>query len=76
RCDLTRVIWRSSEPIMMPDSEQEMFGIVNNVVFPTGIDVIDEHAADVYYGMADARIGVARMWLRPEACMEDSTEAA
>jgi hypothetical protein len=30
----------------------------------------------VYYGMADARIGVARVWLRPEAGMEEGTEAA
>ncbi len=36
RLDLTRVIWRSSEPVMTPDSAQEVFGIVNNVVFPTG----------------------------------------
>jgi predicted GH43/DUF377 family glycosyl hydrolase len=37
---------------------------VPNVVFPTAIEPVDEAQAsayDVYYGMADARIGVARL---------------
>jgi predicted GH43/DUF377 family glycosyl hydrolase len=38
---------------------------VANVVFPTGIDRRDDLGAsdrfDIYYGMADDRIGVARM---------------
>lgn len=36
---------------------------MNNVVFPTGIDTPPGCAPrtyDVYYGMADSRIGVAR----------------
>jgi predicted GH43/DUF377 family glycosyl hydrolase len=33
--------------------------VVPRVVFPTGVDVQDD-ALDVYYGMADNRIGVAR----------------
>jgi hypothetical protein len=40
-------------------------GIVANVVFPTGIDRRDDLGSpdrfDVYYGMADNRIGVARL---------------
>ena len=40
-------------------------GTVDNVVFPTGIDRRDDLGApdrfDVYYGMADDRIGVARL---------------
>jgi predicted GH43/DUF377 family glycosyl hydrolase len=31
------------------------------VVFPTGIDVRIGGEADVYYGMADYRIGAARL---------------
>jgi predicted GH43/DUF377 family glycosyl hydrolase len=49
---------------------------VNNVVFPTGIDVRDDRTMDIYYGMADARIGAARMWLRSTAADEEETEAA
>jgi predicted GH43/DUF377 family glycosyl hydrolase len=42
-----------------------LYGVVDNVVFPTGIDRRDDIGApdrfDVYYGMADDRIGVARL---------------
>ena len=45
--------------------EQERQGTVANVVFPTGIDRRDDLGTpdrfDVYYGMADDRIGVARL---------------
>ena len=61
RCDLSRVLWRSAEPVMTPDTALEQSGIVNNVVFPTGIDLAADGTVDVYYGMADARIGVARV---------------
>ena len=57
--------YRSQEPILRPELPQERDGIVANVVFPTGIDRRDDIGApdrfDVYYGMADSRIGVARL---------------
>ncbi len=57
--------YRSSEPVLTPELPQERSGIVANVVFPTGIDRRDDLGApdrfDVYYGMADNRIGVARL---------------
>ena len=34
-----------------------------NVVFPTGVDTPRAGVIDVYYGLADARIGVARLTL-------------
>jgi predicted GH43/DUF377 family glycosyl hydrolase len=74
RWDVRRVLWRSSEPVLIPNTDQELFGIVNDVVFPTGIDRISDHVVDVYYGMADARIGVARMQLNPEACQDGFSE--
>ena len=44
---------------------KERHGIVPNVVFPTGIDRRDDLGQpdrfDIYYGMADSRIGVARL---------------
>ncbi len=61
-----RVIrYRSSEPVLSPMLSQERRGTVPNVVFPTGIDRRDDlglpDCFDIYYGMADNRIGVARL---------------
>ena len=60
-----RVLYRSPEPILVPDSPLELEGAVDAVVFPTGIDRRDDLGQpdrfDVYYGMADDRIGVARL---------------
>ena len=61
-----RVIrYRSAEPVLTPVLPQERHGAIANVVFPTGIDRRDDlntsDRFDVYYGMADNRIGVARL---------------
>lgn len=59
------ICYRSRHPILTPDLPLEHRGIVANVVFPTGIDWRDDLASpnrfDIYYGMADDRIGVARL---------------
>jgi predicted GH43/DUF377 family glycosyl hydrolase len=55
--------YRSPRPILAPEQEGERIGIVPNVVFPTGLDMPGADLIDVYYGMADARIGVARLTL-------------
>jgi len=59
------VRYRSPEPVLTPELPQERRGTVPNVVFPTGIDRRDDLGSpdrfDVYYGMADKRIGVARL---------------
>jgi predicted GH43/DUF377 family glycosyl hydrolase len=59
------VRYRSQEPVLTPQLPHERVGAVANVVFPTGIDRRDDLGApdrfDVYYGMADNRIGVARL---------------
>jgi len=56
--------YRSAEPVLTPELPQERHGTIANVVFPTGIDRRDDLGTpdrfDVYYGMADNRIGVAR----------------
>jgi predicted GH43/DUF377 family glycosyl hydrolase len=61
-----RVIrYRSAEPVLTPALAYERSGTVANVVFPTGIDRRDDLGVpdrfDVYYGMADSRIGAARL---------------
>jgi predicted GH43/DUF377 family glycosyl hydrolase len=57
--------YRSAEPVLTPLLPEERRGTVANVVFPTGIDRRDDLGSperfDVYYGMADSRIGVARL---------------
>jgi predicted GH43/DUF377 family glycosyl hydrolase len=59
------VLFRSYAPAMMPEGVDELHGTVNNVVFPTGIDVRADRTFDFYYGMADAKIGRARLELAP-----------
>lgn len=59
--DPRQVLYRSPTPILAPNMPDEQRGIVDNVVFPTAVDVRDQNRIDVYYGMADARIGVARL---------------
>jgi beta-1,2-mannobiose phosphorylase / 1,2-beta-oligomannan phosphorylase len=56
-----RVTARSAVPLLEPETAGETDGIVPNVVFPTAIDEREDGTADVYYGMADSRIGVARL---------------
>ena len=59
------VVYRSAEPVLVPALPEERSGTIANVVFPTGIDRRDDlgrpDCFDVYYGMADDRIGVARL---------------
>jgi predicted GH43/DUF377 family glycosyl hydrolase len=75
-----RVIrYRSVDPVLMPVLPQECDGTVANVVFPTGIDWRDDLGTpdrfDVYYGMADNRIGVARLDLPEKIPAEAAADA-
>lgn len=78
------ILHRSTEPVLTPLLPQERNGTVSNVVFPTGIDRRDDLGSpdrfDVYYGMADNRIGVARLdvpeSLWPEALADPSRTKA
>ena len=56
-----KVLYRSERPMLAPEEETETAGIVDNVVFPTALDVRDAGRIDIYYGMADSRIGIARL---------------
>lgn len=58
--DPSRVLARTAVPLLAPETEDEMSGIVPNVVFPTAIEEIDGQRW-VFYGMADSKIGVARL---------------
>lgn len=58
--DPSIVLARTSEPLLEPATAEETSGIVSNVVFPTAIERIGD-ADYVFYGMADSKIGVARL---------------
>jgi predicted GH43/DUF377 family glycosyl hydrolase len=58
--DPGRVLARTPEPIFVPETADEREGIVPKVVFPTAIEQVDG-VHYVFYGMADTRIGVARL---------------
>ena len=74
-----KILYYSTEPVIKPETKDELEGIVNNVVFPTGIvertDLRFSHRAfgytervfDVYYGMADRLIGRFRLTVVEEA---------
>jgi predicted GH43/DUF377 family glycosyl hydrolase len=68
------ICYRSVEPLLTPQLPQERHGVVSNVVFPTGIDRRDDlgqpNRFDVYYGMANQKIGVARLEL-PESLLPE-----
>ncbi|MCU1447173.1 glycosidase [Cryobacterium sp.] len=63
--DPTIVLSRTSEPLLKAETADETSGIVPNVVFPTAIEEV-EGQLFVFYGMADSKIGVARLDRRAE----------
>jgi predicted GH43/DUF377 family glycosyl hydrolase len=65
------VLYRSPSPILVPETGEETEGVVPNVVFPTGWDDRGEGRVDVYYGMADLRIGAARLQI-PDQLPEET----
>lgn len=60
--DPSRIVARSAQPLLEPASDAERHGTVANVVFPTALERVDD-TFYLFYGMADSRIGVARLGL-------------
>lgn len=56
--DPSRVLGRTAEPFLAPETAFERIGFVPNVVFPTGV-VRDGETLLVYYGAADCSTAVA-----------------
>jgi predicted GH43/DUF377 family glycosyl hydrolase len=74
-----KIIYRSPKPVLSPQSESELRGIVDNVVFPTAIDPrpdIGPRTFDFYYGMADWSIGAARLTLGDSEGAREPAESA
>jgi predicted GH43/DUF377 family glycosyl hydrolase len=68
--DPRKVLYRSAEPVLSPGTREEQVGIVNNVVFPTGVLPLPDGRVQVIYGMADQAIGLAET-IRPVFQAED-----
>ncbi len=64
----SKVLARTKEPVLEPEMEFEKYGVVPNVVFPSGaiVEGVDEHGfakktsqVNIYYGAADTCVGLA-----------------
>jgi beta-1,2-mannobiose phosphorylase / 1,2-beta-oligomannan phosphorylase len=62
--DPTRVLRQLPGPLLAPEQSFEVEGFVPNVVFPTGVVREGDDTLLVYYGAADACIGVAEFSIR------------
>jgi predicted GH43/DUF377 family glycosyl hydrolase len=76
RPDIVR--YRSPSPVLTPETPEERRGTVSDVVFPTGLDggTGTGRTFDVYYGMADSRVGRARLALGASALAGEAESAA
>ncbi|MDP3954877.1 MAG: hypothetical protein Q8Q15_00750 [bacterium] len=50
--DPSKIIGRTSEPLMIPEQEYELYGRVPNIIFPTGVLVVEDKLR-LYYGATD-----------------------
>ncbi len=60
--DPKKEISRLKSPLISPTFKWEKEGVVNNIIFPSGAIVYDDHLY-IYYGAADERVGVASIEL-------------
>lgn len=51
--DPTKIVGRTKGPIMVPEEIYEKYGVVPNIVFPTGALLHKNNRLDIYYGGAD-----------------------
>ena len=52
------IIGRSSEPLLTPEADYELYGEVPRIVFPSGV-LVDANTLWIYYGAADSSICLA-----------------
>jgi predicted GH43/DUF377 family glycosyl hydrolase len=58
RNDPSRILAYSAEPVLLPESEHERIGVINNVCFPEGAVLVGDELY-VYYGSGDQGICLA-----------------
>jgi predicted GH43/DUF377 family glycosyl hydrolase len=62
--DPHKILYRSPGPLLGPETMEERIGVVDDVVFPSGIDALGDDRYDVYYGAADHKIARGRLTIR------------
>ncbi|WP_459349073.1 glycoside hydrolase family 130 protein [Cellulomonas olei] len=72
--DPRRVLARTAEPLLVPETDDELEGTLGNVVFPTAVEQVGARRF-VFYGMADSRIGVAELVRADGAGSPDGAES-
>jgi len=60
--DPSKILARSTEPIMEPETDYEMHGVYGNVIFNCGV-IYEEGKVKIYYGGADTCMGYAHIEL-------------
>jgi predicted GH43/DUF377 family glycosyl hydrolase len=71
----SRVLYRTPEPILQPETDYERNGAVADVVFPTATDQRPDGLLDVYYGAADHVIAAARVTLPKQLTLPGALSA-
>jgi beta-1,2-mannobiose phosphorylase / 1,2-beta-oligomannan phosphorylase len=61
--DPSKVIARSIEPIIEPETEYELHGFFGNVIFNCGV-LFEDNLVKIYYGAADTCIGYAEIRIK------------
>jgi predicted GH43/DUF377 family glycosyl hydrolase len=62
--DVSRVLYRTAEPLLAPQTTQERAGIDRHIVFPSALADIDGQRY-LFYGASDRHVGVARLETGP-----------
>lgn len=61
--DPRKIVGRTEGPILVPEESYERYGMVPNIVFPTGALVTKDDRLDIYYGAADTVCARASLYL-------------
>ncbi|HEY5095559.1 MAG TPA: hypothetical protein VII69_10615 [Candidatus Eremiobacteraceae bacterium] len=56
-----KILYRSPQALFGPEMVEERIGIVDDVVFPSGLDPLNDGTFDIYYGAADFKIARGRL---------------
>lgn len=56
--DPTKIIGKTDQPLISPETSYEKYGEVANIVFPSGA-IVQDDTLSVYYGAADTRLCLA-----------------
>lgn len=61
--DPSKIIASTQAPFMVPEESYELYGIVPNIVFPSGV-LLEKDELKIYYGAADTTCCVATVGLK------------